>query len=265
MVCPEATANSLSLRHVLRVVHVAEGRSISAAANELNCSSTAVAKSVSEIERLLGAPLFDRGGGVYRATPSGEILARRGRTAWQIYQSTSEAYRRPRQAPHALPPISNKRIDVLLAVYAQRHLRRAAHELQITENAVNTAVNTLETLLDAPLFERARSGQVIPTYFADVLARNAKLREPPAGSCAVIRTSTSRPGTRPRRRSYRHSSRATSTSSSVRCSRSQPRWASSSRRCSSIATSPSRTRSTLSPRKGGRRHSPKPWRSTAGS
>jgi LysR family transcriptional regulator of gallate degradation len=175
MVCPEATANSLSLRHVLRVVHVAERRSISAAATELNCSTTAVAKSVSEIERLLGVPLFDRGGGVYRATPSGEILARRGRTAWQIYQSTGEAYRRPRQAPHALKPISNKRIDVLLAVYAQRHLRRAAHELQITENAVTTAINTLETLLNAPLFERARNGQVIPSYFADVLARNSKL------------------------------------------------------------------------------------------
>lgn len=175
MVCPQATANSLSLRHVLRVVLLAEQRSVAEAANDLSCSPTAVAKSVSEIERVLDAPLFDRVGGVYRATSKGEILARRGRTAWQIYQGTSEAYRRPRQSGHALPPISNKRVDVLLAVYAQRHLRRAALELHITENAVNTAINTLETLLDSPLFERARSGQVIPTYFADVLARNLKL------------------------------------------------------------------------------------------
>lgn len=175
MVCPEATANALSMRHVLRVVFLTEHRNLAQTANELSCSPTAVAKSVSEIERLLDTPLFDREGGLYRITPQGEMLARRGRAAWQLYQSTSEAYPRPRRTAQALPPISNKRIDVLLAVHGQRNLRRAASELEITENAVHDAITSLESMLDTRLFERAKNTQVIPTYFADVLARNLKL------------------------------------------------------------------------------------------
>jgi LysR family transcriptional regulator, regulator for genes of the gallate degradation pathway len=175
MQCPQAAANSFSLRHVLRVVKLAEQRSIAEVANTLNCSTTAVAKSVADIERLLGTALFDRVSGHYRPTPQGEILARRGCSAWQLYQSTSEICRRSRRSVQPLPPISNKRVDTLLAVYAQRQLRRVASELGITENAVRNAIASLEALLDAQLFERGKRIQLRPTFFSDVLVRNLKL------------------------------------------------------------------------------------------
>ena len=57
-------------------VRVVETRSFSAAARDLNVGQPAVSKSISELEGVLGTPLFDRSRRKLLLTPGGELFVR---------------------------------------------------------------------------------------------------------------------------------------------------------------------------------------------
>ena len=134
----DLSANALSLRHLSRVVALAEFGNSARVADRLNCSPAAVTKSVNEIERLLQSRLFDRVGTGYRVTRAGEILARRSRVAADIYERAvaDSVVSRP-------VPVSNKRVDAVLAVFERGNLRQAAADLGVTTSAVYGALSLI--------------------------------------------------------------------------------------------------------------------------
>jgi DNA-binding transcriptional LysR family regulator len=76
-----ATWPSLELRHLLALVAVAEAGTFSQAAEQLGYTQSAVSQQIGALERMVGAPLFERPGGPrpVRLTTAGEILLTHGR------------------------------------------------------------------------------------------------------------------------------------------------------------------------------------------
>jgi DNA-binding transcriptional LysR family regulator len=68
--------SGLEMRHLLALVAVVETGTFSAAAEQLGYTQSAVSQQVSTLERLVGAPLFERPGGrrPVRLTAAGEML-----------------------------------------------------------------------------------------------------------------------------------------------------------------------------------------------
>jgi DNA-binding transcriptional LysR family regulator len=71
-------------------------------------------------------------------------------------------------------------LPVLDALFAERHLTRAAHRVGLSQPAASHALGRLRTLFDDPLFIRARGG-LVPTPRAEAL------REPVAAALATLR------------------------------------------------------------------------------
>ena len=170
---PEASENALSLRHLSRVVCLAEFHNLAEAADHLSCSPAAVTKSVKEIEGILGASLFERVGGDYRTTLAGDILSRRARLAREAYRQIDRSLGNPVRLP--LPPISNKRGTAFLAAFAHRNLDQAAREIRVTISAIYGAISNLEKFFSRDLFEKSKHGELVPTPFAHELAKALKL------------------------------------------------------------------------------------------
>jgi DNA-binding transcriptional LysR family regulator len=157
------------MRHLARVVGLADLGTVARVADEVSCSAAAVTKSVNEIERLLNVPLFDRLGSGYRLTREGEILARRSRAAMEIYRRAVAGELRSRPVP-----VSNKRVDAILAVFERGKLTLAAADLGLTTSAIYGAISALEKSWSRELFHRSDHGELIPTQFGHEIARALK-------------------------------------------------------------------------------------------
>jgi LysR family transcriptional regulator of gallate degradation len=165
----DLSANALSLRHLVRVVALADYGTAIRVADQMNCSTAAVTKSVKEIERLLQTRIFDRVGTGYRVTREGEILARRSRAAAEIYQ------RAVADSPSARSiPISNKRVEAILAVFDRGNLKQAADAVGLTVSAMYGTISALEKTWSQDLFHRSAHGELMPTQFGYELARALK-------------------------------------------------------------------------------------------
>jgi DNA-binding transcriptional LysR family regulator len=72
----QAAWSGLEVRHLLALVAVVETGTFSRAADQLDYTQSAVSQQVSTLERIVGAPLFERPGGPrpVRLTAAGEVL-----------------------------------------------------------------------------------------------------------------------------------------------------------------------------------------------
>ena len=70
-------ARDLETRHLIALVAVAEARTFGRAAERLGYTQSAISQQIAALERVVGAPLFDRPGGPrpVELTPLGELLA----------------------------------------------------------------------------------------------------------------------------------------------------------------------------------------------
>ena len=84
---------TLNLHHLRVFAAVAEQGGFSRAAGVLRLSQPAVSKSVRELERQVGAALFDRGGRAPRVTEAGAILFARARELFAVERSAEEELR----------------------------------------------------------------------------------------------------------------------------------------------------------------------------
>ena len=66
-----------------------------------------------------------------------------------------------------------RQLQLLIALDDHRSLHKAASALSITQSAASKALRELETMLDAPLFERTKSG-MIPNPFGHCVIRHAR-------------------------------------------------------------------------------------------
>jgi len=67
-----------------------------------------------------------------------------------------------------------RQLQLLIALDDRRSLHKAASALSMTQSAASKALRELETMLDAPLFERSKSGMV-PNQFGHCVIRYARL------------------------------------------------------------------------------------------
>ena len=89
---------SPNLRHLQAVVLIDAAGSIRAAADNVFLSQSAVTQAVQQLERDLGAALFERLGSGMRATPAGRKLTARIRRGFEYLQVVAREARSHRQA-----------------------------------------------------------------------------------------------------------------------------------------------------------------------
>ena len=148
---------SLNLHHLRVFASVAEEGGFSRAAAALRLSQPAVSKSVQELERQTGVPLFERAGRASRLTAAGEALFSRARELFAVEQAAEEELRALRGleggtlrvgasttvATYLLPPY--------LARFRQAHPGVALRVASANTRAIARAL--LERRLDVALVE----------------------------------------------------------------------------------------------------------------
>jgi DNA-binding transcriptional LysR family regulator len=148
---------ALNLHHLRVFATVAEHGGFSRAASRLRLSQPAVSKSVRELERAVGASLFERGGRAPRLTESGILLFARARELFAVERSAEEELRVLRGLEGGVLRIgaSTTVITYLLPPYLARF--RAAHpDVVLRVASANTrdiARALLERRLDVALVE----------------------------------------------------------------------------------------------------------------
>ncbi len=84
-------ASRLSLKHLRLVTSIAETRQLSLAADALAITQPAASRSLAELEKIVGRPLFDRHPKGMEPTPAGEILIRNAKICLgQMSAATAE-------------------------------------------------------------------------------------------------------------------------------------------------------------------------------
>ena len=169
-----------SLRQIRAFLSVQEHASVTGAANALCRSQTAVTKSIQDLERSLGVPLFDRTPKGMSLTAFGEVLLPRAQEAVAAFN----------EARGLVPPltakqssgmqryfnmdVSDKWIAAFLATADHQNIYSAAASLDISAAAVSSSVRKLEESLGFSLFERVPN-VVLPTTIGREMVRYVKL------------------------------------------------------------------------------------------
>ena len=172
---------SLSLRHLKAARAIADHGSVTAAADSLNRSQSALTKALGELESKLATRLFDRSSRGMVPTPQGDAFIRRIREAEAQFAEAEAIYRahaRDRHSAQRNPvftlDISRKRFAAFLALHETGDVLAAAESLGQTRAAVYSSIRHLEAQLNLPLFEHA-GPRPTSTVFGNVLANHAKL------------------------------------------------------------------------------------------
>ena len=172
---------SLSLRHLKAARAIADHGSVTAAADSLNRSQSALTKALGELESKLASRLFDRSSRGMVPTSQGDAFIRRIREAEAqfaeaeaIYRAHARDKRSAKRNPVFTLDISRKRFAAFLALHETGDVLAAAESLGQTRAAVYSSIRHLEALLNLPLFEHA-GPRPTSTVFGNVLANHAKL------------------------------------------------------------------------------------------
>lgn len=169
-----------SIRQIRTFLAVNEHASVTGAAHSLCRSQTAVTKSIQDLEKSIGAQLFDR-------TPKGMSLTAYGEALLPWAQEAAKAFN---EARGLVPPliakassgtqrffsmdVSDKWIAAFLATADHQNVAAAAASLGISSAAISSSVRKLEESLGFSLFERVPN-LILPTTVGDALVRYVKL------------------------------------------------------------------------------------------
>lgn len=178
---PNRTYPEYSFRLLRVFVAVAECGSISKAAQRLYRAQSAVTRSIHELERAVGGPLFERHPAGMSLTDMGRVLLRRARRAAAEFDEArrdvlafSTASTPARNASLYSMQVANARLAAFVMLTELHHMPAVAQQLGLTQPAVSAAVRSLEESLQTKLFERTSRG-LFPTPAASALAVRAKL------------------------------------------------------------------------------------------
>lgn len=179
-----AESLDLNLRHLRALCAVAASGSIAAAAEELYRVSSAVTRSIAELEAALQRPLFERHARGTVLNAYGQlVLVRALRIDAEFEAARTQLMARggvkgSTDANSLFASILNgRRLAVVASLADRRNMAAVAREFGITQPAVSAALKDLETRLGVPLFERTarglaptQAGQIVAFYFRRVLA-----------------------------------------------------------------------------------------------
>lgn len=171
--------NFRNLSRMLRVINIG---SVTDVAEAVGRSQQTISHSIQALEQELGVRLFDRTSLGTHPTREAMVLGERVRNAIthmsrarEIFIARYGAVPSPRGLRLWDFNISNQHIFIFLSLCEQRESKRVASELKLDVSAVRKALRALEAQVGQPLFEKASRGFLIPTEFAELLARQVKL------------------------------------------------------------------------------------------
>jgi LysR family transcriptional regulator of gallate degradation len=175
-----SAALGVNLRYLHVLCAVVDAGSVAQAADGLSRVSSAVARSISELEAELAVPLFARHSRGMVPNANGEIvLVRARRIERQFDEARQQLIARGGvraqscvQALFASIP-NGRRLAVIANLVDRRSMAAVARELSITQPTISAAVKDLETRLGVALFERSARG-LVPTVAAEILALHFK-------------------------------------------------------------------------------------------
>lgn len=169
-----------SLRQIRSFLAVQEHASVTGAARALCRSQTAVTKSIQDLEKCVGVPLFDRTPKGMSLTAYGELLLPRAKEAVMAFQE-ARGLVPPLTAKHMSGTqrffnmdVSDKWIAAFLATADHQNVYSAAASLNISAAAISSSLRKLEESLGFSLFERVPN-MVLPTTVGRELVRYVKL------------------------------------------------------------------------------------------
>lgn len=198
-----AEALAINLRHLRALDAVASAGSIAKAADELFRVSSAVTRSISELEGALGKPLFERRARGMLLTRYGElVLARAQRIDREFKEARAQLVARggisAAADPHAIfaSILNGRRLAVFASLAEKRNMPAVAHEFGITQPAISVALKDLESGLGVTLLERSArglvptaAGEIVAFYFKRVLAELRHIAPDIAASDGVLQGS----------------------------------------------------------------------------
>ena len=178
------SALGINLRHLRALSAVAAAGSIAAAAEGLFRVSSAVTRSIAELESALGRPLFERHARGMVLNTYGELALVRARRIEQEFEA-ARAQLATRGGIGASADVhslfasilNGRRLAVIASLAEKRNMPAVAREFGITQPAISAALKDLESGLGIPLFERSArglsptlAGEIVAFYFKRVLA-----------------------------------------------------------------------------------------------
>ena len=177
-------ALAINLRHLRALAAVAAAGSIAAAAEGLCRVSSAVTRSIAELERSLGRPLFERRARGMAINSYGELVLARARRIEREFEAAREqlAARAGVKAStevHSLfaAILNGRRLAVIASLADRRSMPAVAREFGLSQPAISAALKDLESRLGLALFERSArglratpAGEIVAFHFKRVLA-----------------------------------------------------------------------------------------------
>ena len=166
----------LNLRHLHLVLDVARCGSVSAAAEHAGLSQPAMTQALGNIERTVGAPLFNRSNAGMTLNAVGlSFIERIERAVACLREAFTDVCRtNAAQLQHIERAATASQLNALVAVVDQGSFSQAARAAYVAAPTIHRAARDLERLVGLALFERTSFGMQ-PTREAQRLARGAKL------------------------------------------------------------------------------------------
>lgn len=169
-------ALGINLRHVRALSAVASAGSIAGAAERLFRVSSAVTRSIAELESALGVPLFERRARGMLPTAHGElVLARARRVEREFEDARTQLVARGGVGSSAgvrssfASILNGRRLAVFASLVEKRHMGAVAREYGITQPGISTGLKDLESGLGVALVERTARG-LVPTAAGEIVA-----------------------------------------------------------------------------------------------
>jgi LysR family transcriptional regulator of gallate degradation len=168
-------ALAINLRHLRAAIAVSNHGSIARAAEELFRVSSAVTRSIAELEQALGLPLFERRARGVVANAYGESVLLRARRIEHEFDLASEQLvaRGGVKASHDLHStfasiLNGRRLAILASLAERRSITAVAREFGVTQPGISAALKDLEVACGVPIFERSARGMA-PTQAGEIL------------------------------------------------------------------------------------------------
>ena len=168
-------ALAINLRHLRAAIAVSTHGSIARAAEDLFRVSSAVTRSIAELEQALGLPLFERRARGMVANAYGESVLLRARRIEQEFDEASQQLVarggvKPSKDLHATfaSILNGRRLAILASLAEKRSMAAVAREFGVTQPGISAALKDLEAACGLPIFERSARGMA-PTQAGEIL------------------------------------------------------------------------------------------------
>ena len=166
----------LNLRHLLCAVEIHHLGSLTAAADRIHLSQSALTQGINKIENDIGFALFDRTNSGMLATTIGLVFLSRAKRAFdQLYNFSASLYPADKTKQQSfVRSVTSKQLTALITITDSNSYTLAASRLGLSQPSLPKSIKNLEQLCGQKLFYRSPIG-VEPTWRARQLKRYANL------------------------------------------------------------------------------------------